>query len=105
MTATQTKHSIQVNFSQHEEAGVAIKILDAIHKIKEELFAEFKTALGANAQLLRLALLEAEALARETDNPELFFPLLASEKLQNAARWQLRQQTLLGINSPYPLAA
>jgi hypothetical protein len=45
--------------------------------------------------LLRLALIEAEALAQQTGFPHLFFPVLATEKASNAARWQYRQEFLL----------
>lgn len=105
MNATQQANSIKVEFVQGLEEAVAVKHLDPINKVKDEVFAEFKGALGANEQLLRLALIEADALARQTDHPELFFPLLASEKAQNAARWQFRQRFLLRSNSPYALAA
>jgi hypothetical protein len=73
--------------------------------VKNQIFAEHRAAFGANDHLLRLALAEAEALARPTGFPHLFFPLLAAEKAQSAARWQLRQQFLLRGNSPYALAA
>lgn len=105
MNTTQKTDSIKVEFIKSEEAVVAVKHLDPINKVKDEIFTEFKGALGANEQLLRLALIEADALARQTDHPELFFPLLASEKAQNAARWQFRQKFLLRSNSPYALAA
>ena len=69
-----------------------------IDAVKHEVFAEFQSALGANDQLLRLALIEADALARQTEYPYLLFPLLAAEKARNAARWQFHQQFLLRSN-------
>ena len=66
-----------------------------IAEVKHEIFSEFQPLLGANEQLLRLAIIEAEALAQQTAYPQLLFPLLAAEKARNAARWQFRQQALL----------
>jgi hypothetical protein len=105
MNAIQNNDSINVGFTNSEAAVVAVKRLDSIDRVKSEVFAEFQSVLGANGQLLRLALIEADALARQTDYPELFFPLLATEKARNAARWQFRQRFLLRSNSPYALAA
>jgi hypothetical protein len=105
MNATQNTNTIPVQFLKNEEAVVEIKqAADPIVKVKNQIFAEFKSVLSANEQLLRLALIEADALARQTDFPQLLFPLLATEKAQNAARWQFRQRFLLRSNWPYPLA-
>jgi len=87
------------------EAGDANKtfVSSQIEAVKRNVFAEYQSALGANDQLLRLALIEADAVARQTPFPHLVFPLLASEKAQNAARWQFRQQ--FRLRADYPLAA
>lgn len=79
-------------------AAVVKNIASQIDVVKREVFAEFQSALGANDQLLRLALIEADALARQTEYPHLLFPLLAAEKARNAARWQFHQQFLLRSN-------
>ncbi len=105
MNAIPKTDSIKVDFTNSEAAVVVVKHVNAIDKVKNEVFAEFQSVLGANEQLLRLALIEADALARQTDYPHLFFPLLATEKAQNAARWQFRQRFLLRSNSSYALAA
>jgi hypothetical protein len=76
-----------------------------IESVKRQVFTEYKKALGENDQLLRLALIEADVLARQTEYPQLFFPVLATEKAQGAARWQHHQQYLLRNNSAYALAA
>jgi hypothetical protein len=73
--------------------------------VKRRVFNEFQGVLSANEQLLRLALFEADVLARQTGIPELVFPLLATEKAQSAARWQFRQKYLLRNNAGYALAA
>ena len=79
-------------------ASAVKNVAQRIDAVKREVFAEFQTALGANDQLLRLALIEADALARQTEFPHLIFPLLAAEKARNAARWQFHQQFLLRSN-------
>lgn len=66
--------------------------------MKSEVFGEFQPVLARNEHLLRLSLVEAEALARQTEYPCLVFPLLATEKAQKAARWQSRQRYLLRAN-------
>jgi hypothetical protein len=63
--------------------------------MKHRVFEQYQTALGANEPLLRLALIEADALARQTEYPHLVFPVLAEEKAAKAARWQFRQRFLL----------
>ena len=68
------------------------KLLAEITSAKEELFAEFKQRFGREEHLLRLALNEAEALAWETEYPHLFFPQLATEKAEAAAKWEARQE-------------
>jgi len=68
--------------------------------VKREIFAEYEGVLGANEQLLRLALNEADALARQTGFPHLVFPVLAAEKANDAARWQSHQEFLLRSHDP-----
>jgi hypothetical protein len=46
------------------------------------------------AQLLRLALNEAEALAWDASFPHLWFPLLAEEKAQEVAAWHAHQSAI-----------
>jgi hypothetical protein len=79
-------------------AIAAATIPSQLESVKRQIFAQFQSALGANDQLLRLAIIEADALARQTDFPHLLFPLLAAEKAWNAARWQFHQQFLLRSN-------
>ena len=75
-------------------------VAEQLDAVKREVFSEFQSALGANDQLLRLALIEADALSHQTDYPHLLFPVLAAEKARNAARWQFHQQFLLRSNDP-----
>lgn len=78
--------------------AAARSIAQKIDAVKRDVFEEFQAALGANDQLLRLALIEADALARQTEYPHLLFPVLAAEKAGKAARWQFHQQFLLRSN-------
>lgn len=105
MNTIKKTDSIKIEFFEGAQEAVAVKYVDPIDSVKKQIFAEYQGAFGTNEQLLRLALIEADALARQTDHPGLLFPLLATEKAQNAARWQFRQQFLLRSNSSYALAA
>lgn len=76
-----------------------------IEQAKHTLVAEFSSTFAAHHQLLTLAIVEADALAHQTEYPHLLFPQLAMEKVQRAASWQKRQHRLLESTSPYALAA
>lgn len=99
--------TIQNNNLGNSEAPKAVRAAwdGQIESVKRQVFADYKSSLGNNDQLLRLALIEADVLARQTEYPQLFFPALAAEKARNAARWQLHQRYLLRNNSVYALAA
>lgn len=66
-----------------------------IAKEKEAILFEHADAAGAHARLLRLALNEAEALAWQTEFPQLVFLILAEEKARAAILWHRRQHALL----------
>jgi|SRR5882757_9222485 len=70
------------------------KLLAGIDAARNRIANEFHETLEANEQLVQLALKEAEALAWQTAYPHLVFPALAMEKVQSAAAWQTRQQSL-----------
>ena len=73
------------------------QLLSQMHRIKNTILTEFRAMVGANDHLLRLALNEAEALARQTSYPHLFFPVLATEKAESVRSWHERQQSLRRI--------
>jgi hypothetical protein len=100
-----TKENNNANRNQPGAAPRSLSLWKQIESVKHHVFAEFQASLGANEHLLRLALMEADVLARQTGFPQLFFPALAAEKAANAARWQGRQQYLLRSHLPYALAA
>jgi hypothetical protein len=85
--------------------GACEKIADQLSQAKHSLVAEFKDALKTQEALLRLAIVEADAIAWQTEYPHLLFPSLAVEKLQTAIGWQSRQQSLLRLQPAYALAA
>lgn len=71
------------------------KLVNQLNQVKRNIQAEFKSAFGLHGHLLQQALVEADALAWQTDYPHLFFPELAAEKANSAANWRARQQALL----------
>lgn len=81
------------------------KIAAQLTQARHNLVAEFRGTFQDHESLLQLAIGEADALAQQTEYPHLFFPLLATEKLQAATEWQRRQQSLLGLQPAYALAA
>ena len=85
--------------------NLCAKLVQQIGQAKNNLVAEFRDAFATREQLLQLALVEADALAWQTDYPHLLFPALAAEKIEQAARWRARQGFLLRNTSPYALAA
>jgi hypothetical protein len=70
------------------------QLLAGMGQVRNRITAEFAETLTAHKQLLNLALNEAEALAWNTDYPQLLFPTLATEKVQAIATWQTRQRAL-----------
>ena len=70
------------------------KLAAQIEQVKRSLWADLVGTLDVPEKLFRLALGEAEALAWQTDYPHLVFPALATEKVQEVAAWNTRQQFL-----------
>jgi hypothetical protein len=70
------------------------KLLAAIEQAKNKIAEEFRDLVESNQKSFHLALKEAEALAWQTDYPQLVFPTLATEKVQAVAAWRTRQQNL-----------
>jgi hypothetical protein len=71
------------------------RVLAQIKGVKTAILTESLAALNGHERILKLALNEAEALAWQTVYPHLFFPDLATEKIQKVADWN-RHQRLLG---------
>ena len=81
------------------------KALARVAQARETIYTESAPALPAQERLLRLALNEAEAVARQTPYPHLVFPTLATEKVQEVIKWNRRQQFLRGTELDLVLAA
>ena len=70
------------------------KLLGQIARVKATVLGEFRQAVRSHEHLLELALNEAEAVAWQTEYPDLVFPALAAEKARAVAVWQRRQERL-----------
>src|SRR5579871_3849018 len=71
------------------------KLMEQFESVKEQVVNEFRDQVEEHQHLLRLAVNEAEALAWQTEYPELLFVDLATEKAYAVADWHARQQRLL----------
>ncbi|MGH7951291.1 MAG: hypothetical protein ACREFE_05155 [Limisphaerales bacterium] len=71
------------------------KLAAQIERAKNNIVAEFRETFKAHEQLLKHVINQADAMAWQTDYPHLFFPLLATEKIQSAVQWQTHQQLIL----------
>lgn len=70
------------------------KLLQQLQNVKEQVVDEFRDQVEEHQHLLRLAVNEAEALAWQTEFPQLLFADLATEKAHAVADWHARQQLL-----------
>ncbi len=77
----------------------AQKLVVGIEQAKQNLAAKHKFELPE--RLFRVALNEAEALAWETEYPQLVFPALAEEKIEAISSWYSHGGFL---NSNYAMA-
>jgi hypothetical protein len=81
------------------------KVLERIDRAKAAIVSEFRDRVEQHEHVLHLAVNEAEALAWQTEFPELLFPTLAAEKAQEAAAWHARQQSVRRTRSILEYAA
>ena len=81
------------------------KILAQIENAKAAAYNEWRTAVGTQERLLKLALNEAEATAWQTRFPHLVFPALAAEKARSIVSWNLHQRAVRRRNPSALLAA
>lgn len=77
-------------------------LLAEIGQAKNMIVSDFHETLDTHGNLFRLALNEAEALAWQTNYPHLFYPTLATERIQAVVAWRKRQQSLHRQNSVLP---
>jgi hypothetical protein len=99
MNAKQTKNGLVKTNRKNTFGSKCLnsckEVLARISRARETILAEARDTLKVQEQVLRLALNEAEALAYQTRYPQLVFPTLATEKIQNAAHWGRRQRLLV----------
>lgn len=97
-----TKEAIKNNVVKlvpEEWVASGRKLIIGIERAKENLVAE--RGLGLPEQLFQIAVNEAEVLAWETEFPQLVFPALAVEKIEEFSAWYSHGESL---NSHYALA-
>ena len=73
--------------------------------VRTKIETQYASLAQQQPRLLRLALIEAEAVAWESGVPHLVFPTLAMEKARDLAQWQASQRTLLWREPALALAA
>jgi hypothetical protein len=81
------------------------KLINQLERVKNNITAEFRDVFETQEQLLNRTIREAEALAWQTEYPQLVFPTLAMEKVQNVAGWNARQQAIRRSTSAFEMAA
>ena len=96
---TKIEHENEKDMNSHLNFGgrcVAScrKLLTQLENVKAQVVAEFRDRLDDHQHVLDLAVNEAEALAWQTEFPQLFFPALATEKARAVTGWHQRQQSL-----------
>ena len=67
-------------------------VVARVKSASDAILRESLRVLNAPEKMMRLALKEAEALAWQTEYPELVFPDLAAEKMQALAQWSGHQR-------------
>lgn len=67
------------------------KLLAKLATVRASIYDEARARFTGPERLVRLALNEAEALAWQTQYPQLVFPSLALEKVQSLDAWQAAQ--------------
>lgn len=82
-------------------AASSQKLVVGIWRAKQKLVSQFQGATELPKRLVQVALNEAEALAWETEYPQLVFPALAEEKIAAISAWYGHGGTL---HSEYAVA-
>ena len=87
------KKRVQINGSVAEVCARSCqKILAQVARAKDAIVAQFHELASEHEHALQLALNEAEALAWETQYPQLVFQDLAEEKARGVVSWVARQR-------------
>jgi hypothetical protein len=87
------KNRVQINGSVAEACARSCqKILVQVARARDAIVGQFHDLVSEYEHSLQLALNEAEALAWETQYPQLVFQDLAEEKARGVASWVARQR-------------
>jgi hypothetical protein len=97
--STQNKNIVKIAPSSWVVSGR--KLIIGLERAKQHLAARFAGRSDLPQRLYQVALNEAEALAWETEYPQLVFPTLAEEKIAAISSWYERGGTL---HSDYAIA-
>jgi len=90
-----------VNVTSNLWAVSGQKLIVGINRAKHDLAAQYADQSELPLRLFQVALNEAEALAWETEYPQLVFPTLAEEKIAAVSSWYERGGSL---RSDYAIA-
>ena len=94
------------SFGLAQESGKGCDaVRDLIAREKQAVLRDYAHHAQEHARVVRLALNEAEALAWQTNHPQLFFPALAAEKAEAAVKWHRRQRALRQRAAEWAFAA
>jgi hypothetical protein len=93
-THNHQRNSAKANGFLQECSNRCDAVRNLIARAKEAVLREYAHLAEEHARVVRLALNEAEALAWQTNHPQLFFPALAMEKAQAAVAWHQRQRSV-----------
>ncbi len=74
-------------------------------RLRLRLIEAFRRETEGFEHFVHLALNEAEALALQTNVPQLVFPILASEKLQRVAKWASKQRRVQDVSGELAFSA
>ncbi|PWU20910.1 MAG: hypothetical protein C5B50_02855 [Verrucomicrobia bacterium] len=98
MKLTETKETLSMrikNVYQRSCEAVLARVVAA----SDSILNESLRVLDAPEKMMRLAIKEAEALAFQTQYPDLVFPDLAAEKIAAVARWTEHERIVRGIRA------
>jgi hypothetical protein len=108
MNTSRIRIDQSVKFSTQSNIDSSLKVwkncfplfsISAVEKLKLALVKRFSAEyVGVATRLVHQAVNEAYALVSLTPEPLLLLPVLAEEKVQNAAAWTARQQSMRGSN-------
>ncbi|HEX3624694.1 MAG TPA: hypothetical protein VH280_04625 [Verrucomicrobiae bacterium] len=83
--STQNKNIVRI--APDSWTASSQKLIVGIERTKRQLLAQSNEQLKLPQRLFQVALNEAEALAWETEYPQLVFPTLAEEKIAAMSFW------------------